>query len=63
MNLVFIKPWSDLDHTFQPSEEIIVKDGDVLIARLNITHNGQSSDLLPFGKYNIPLTFTMSAKE
>jgi len=63
MKLIFIKSWTDLDHTFKPGDVITVRDGDVLIARRNITHNGQSSDLLPFGKYNIPLTFTMSAKE
>ena len=61
MKLVFIKRWTDLDHTFQPGDEIIVKDRDVLIAHRNIKTYGNLCDLLPCGKYNIPLTFTRQA--
>ena len=63
MELVFIKSWTDLDHTFTPGEEIIVKDGDVLIARRNVKAYGEACDLLAYGKYNIPLTFTRQAFE
>lgn len=63
MKLVFIKSWTDLDHTFTPGEEIIVKDGDVLIAHRNITKYGKAVDLLPYGGYNIPLTFTLQVSE
>jgi len=58
MELVFIRPWTDLDRTFQPGEVITVKDGDVLIAHRNIRKHGEAVDLVPYGKYNIPLTFT-----
>ena len=61
MKLVFIKRWTDLDHTFQPGEEIIVKDGDVLIAHRSIRKYGDAVDLIAYGKYNIPLTFTRQA--
>jgi len=63
MKLVFIKQWTDLDYTFLPGKEISVKDGDVLIAHRNITKYGETVDFVPYGQYNIPLTFTRQVFE
>ena len=63
MKLVFIKQWTDLDHTFLMGAEISVKDGDVLIAHRSIRKYGEAVDLIPYGKYSIPLTFTRQVFE
>lgn len=63
MNLVFIKSWTDRDRTFHPGEVITVDPKEVDKARQNIQEYGQLVDLLPYGHWLIPLSFTLQVKE
>lgn len=63
MKLVFIKRWTDRDRTFHQGEVITVDPNEADKACQNIQEYGQLVDLLPYGHWLIPLSFTLQVKE